>query len=108
MSAETTPDSLQPLAAAALARRCDPASVPFETTAAFHAPFSIVGQARAEALALGIGVAARFSGTRPHSLAASLAFEQTYGTVDGDSACSPSCARCCRRCRDCRSGSRSR
>ena len=31
-------------------------------------------------------LAARFSGTRPHSLAASLAFEQTYGTVDGDSA----------------------
>ena len=31
-------------------------------------------------------LAARFSGNRPHSLAASLAFEQTYGTVDGDSA----------------------
>jgi predicted ATP-dependent protease len=31
-------------------------------------------------------LAARFSGTRPHALAASLAFEQTYGTVDGDSA----------------------
>jgi lon-related putative ATP-dependent protease len=58
MSAETTPDALQPLAATALARRCDPASIPFETTAAFDAPFSIVGQARAaEALAFGIGVA---------------------------------------------------
>ena len=31
-------------------------------------------------------LAARFSGNRPHSLAASLVFEQTYGTVDGDSA----------------------
>jgi predicted ATP-dependent protease len=31
-------------------------------------------------------LAARFSGNRPHALAASLAFEQTYGTVDGDSA----------------------
>jgi lon-related putative ATP-dependent protease len=31
-------------------------------------------------------LAARFSLNRPHSLAASLAFEQTYGTVEGDSA----------------------
>ena len=31
-------------------------------------------------------LAARFSGNRPHSLAASLAFEQTYSQVDGDSA----------------------
>ena len=31
-------------------------------------------------------LAARFSGNRPHSLAASLAFEQTYSRVDGDSA----------------------
>jgi predicted ATP-dependent protease len=29
---------------------------------------------------------ARYSGSKPLSLAASLAFEQTYGTVDGDSA----------------------
>ena len=31
-------------------------------------------------------LAARFSGNRPHSLAASLVFEQTYGEVEGDSA----------------------
>jgi predicted ATP-dependent protease len=31
-------------------------------------------------------LAARYSLNRPHALAASLAFEQTYGTVDGDSA----------------------
>jgi predicted ATP-dependent protease len=31
-------------------------------------------------------LAARFSSNRPHALAASLVFEQTYGTVDGDSA----------------------
>jgi len=31
-------------------------------------------------------LAARFSGNRPHSLSASLVFEQTYGEVDGDSA----------------------
>jgi predicted ATP-dependent protease len=31
-------------------------------------------------------LAARFSGNRPHSLHASLVFEQTYGEVDGDSA----------------------
>jgi lon-related putative ATP-dependent protease len=31
-------------------------------------------------------LAARFSLNRPHALAASLAFEQTYGTVEGDSA----------------------
>ena len=58
MPADATPDALQPLPAAALARRCDPATIPFETTAAFEAPFAIVGQARAaQALAFGIGVA---------------------------------------------------
>ncbi len=31
-------------------------------------------------------LAARFSTSRPHSLSASLVFEQTYGTVEGDSA----------------------
>jgi len=31
-------------------------------------------------------LAARYSGNRPHSLAASLVFEQTYSEVDGDSA----------------------
>jgi len=31
-------------------------------------------------------LAARFSTNRPHSLVASLVFEQTYGTVEGDSA----------------------
>ena len=31
-------------------------------------------------------LAARYSGTRPHSLSASLVFEQTYGEIDGDSA----------------------
>ncbi len=31
-------------------------------------------------------LAARFSSNRPHALAASLVFEQTYGTVEGDSA----------------------
>jgi predicted ATP-dependent protease len=31
-------------------------------------------------------LAARFSANRPHSLAASIAFEQTYGQVEGDSA----------------------
>jgi len=31
-------------------------------------------------------LAARYSTNRPHSLAASLVFEQTYGTVEGDSA----------------------
>jgi predicted ATP-dependent protease len=31
-------------------------------------------------------LAARFSTNRPHSLSASLVFEQTYGTVEGDSA----------------------
>src|ERR1035437_571834 len=31
-------------------------------------------------------LAARFSTNRPHSLAASLVFEQTYGMVEGDSA----------------------
>ncbi len=37
-------------------------------------------------LILSAFLAARFSGNRPHSLAASLVFEQTYGEVDGDSA----------------------
>ena len=37
-------------------------------------------------LILSAFLAARFSGNRPHSLAASLVFEQTYGTVEGDSA----------------------
>lgn len=31
-------------------------------------------------------LAARYSGNRPHSLSASLVFEQTYGEIDGDSA----------------------
>lgn len=31
-------------------------------------------------------LASRFSGNRPHSLSASLVFEQTYGQIDGDSA----------------------
>jgi predicted ATP-dependent protease len=31
-------------------------------------------------------LAARYSGNRPHSLSASLVFEQTYGKIDGDSA----------------------
>ena len=49
--------ALKPLAAAALVRRCDPASIPFETTAALDAPFGIVGQERAaQALAFGVGV----------------------------------------------------
>ena len=53
-----TLDPLQPLAAEALARRCDPASISFETTAALEAPFAVVGQERAaQALAFGIGVA---------------------------------------------------
>ena len=30
-------------------------------------------------------LASRFSGKHPHSLTASLAFEQTYGLVEGDS-----------------------
>jgi lon-related putative ATP-dependent protease len=37
-------------------------------------------------LILSAFLAARFSGKRPHSLSASLVFEQTYGTVEGDSA----------------------
>ena len=37
-------------------------------------------------LILSAFLAARFSGNRPHSLTASLVFEQTYSTVDGDSA----------------------
>jgi lon-related putative ATP-dependent protease len=48
----------QPIPAAALVRRCDPAAFPFETTAALDAPFGVVGQGRAaQALAFGIGVA---------------------------------------------------
>ena len=37
-------------------------------------------------LILSAYLAARFSSRRPHALAASLVFEQTYGAVDGDSA----------------------
>jgi predicted ATP-dependent protease len=37
-------------------------------------------------LILSAFLAARFSETRPHSLSASLVFEQTYGAVEGDSA----------------------
>jgi predicted ATP-dependent protease len=37
-------------------------------------------------LILAAFLAARFSLNRPHALAASLVFEQTYGTVEGDSA----------------------
>lgn len=37
-------------------------------------------------LILSAFLAARFSGNRPHSLAASLVFEQTYAEVEGDSA----------------------
>lgn len=37
-------------------------------------------------LILSAFLAAQYSGNRPHSLAASLVFEQTYGEVDGDSA----------------------
>jgi predicted ATP-dependent protease len=37
-------------------------------------------------LILSAFLAARFSSNRPHSLAASIVFEQTYGTVEGDSA----------------------
>ncbi len=37
-------------------------------------------------LILSAFLAARFSNNRPHSLAASLVFEQTYGEVEGDSA----------------------
>ncbi len=37
-------------------------------------------------LILSAFLAARFSANRPHSLAASLVFEQTYGLVEGDSA----------------------
>ncbi len=37
-------------------------------------------------LILSAFLAARFSVNRPHSLAASLVFEQTYGMVEGDSA----------------------
>jgi lon-related putative ATP-dependent protease len=48
----------QPVPAAALVRRCDPAAFPFETTAALDAPFGVVGQGRAaQALAFGIGLA---------------------------------------------------
>ena len=37
-------------------------------------------------LILAAFLAARFSGDRPHSLSASVVFEQTYGEVEGDSA----------------------
>lgn len=37
-------------------------------------------------LILSAFLAARFSANQPHSLSASLVFEQTYGTVEGDSA----------------------
>ncbi len=37
-------------------------------------------------LILSAFLAARYSGARPHSLSASLTFEQTYGEVEGDSA----------------------
>lgn len=37
-------------------------------------------------LILGAFIASRYSQKRPHSLAASLVFEQTYGRVEGDSA----------------------
>jgi predicted ATP-dependent protease len=37
-------------------------------------------------LILGAFLASRYSRERPHSLSASLAFEQTYGEVEGDSA----------------------
>ncbi len=37
-------------------------------------------------LILSAFMAARYSGTRPHSMSASLVFEQTYGEIDGDSA----------------------
>jgi hypothetical protein len=58
MSGEMAGDTLTPLGAEALVRRCDPAAFPFETTAALDAPFGVVGQERAaRALAFGIGVA---------------------------------------------------
>ncbi len=51
-------DSLRPIAAELLARRCDPSSLGFETTAELDGPGGIVGQERAaEALSFGIGVA---------------------------------------------------
>ena len=37
-------------------------------------------------LILSAFLAARYSGNRPHSLSASLVFEQTYGEIEGDSA----------------------
>jgi lon-related putative ATP-dependent protease len=53
-----TDDSLRPLASEALANRCDPASLAFETTAELEGPSGIVGQERAaQALAFGVGVA---------------------------------------------------
>jgi lon-related putative ATP-dependent protease len=53
-----TRDSLSPIAADLLARRCDPATLGFKTTAELDGPGGIVGQERAaEALSFGIGVA---------------------------------------------------
>ncbi|MFO0980461.1 MAG: ATP-binding protein [Planctomycetota bacterium] len=45
----------------------------------------------------------RYAAEQPLSLSATLVFEQSYGAVEGDSACSRSCARCCRRSPTCRS-----
>ncbi len=51
-------DSLRPIATERLARRCDPATLGFETTAELDGPARIVGQERAaEALSFAIGVA---------------------------------------------------
>ena len=53
-----TNDRPRPLAREALANRCDPASLGFETTAELDGPGGIVGQERAaQALAFGVGVA---------------------------------------------------
>jgi hypothetical protein len=53
-----TRDGLRPLATELLARRCNPATLGFETTAELGGPAGIVGQDRAaEALSFGIGVA---------------------------------------------------
>jgi hypothetical protein len=53
-----TGDGPLPLPSEALANRCDPASLAFETTAELDGPGGIVGQARAaQALAFGVGVA---------------------------------------------------
>ncbi len=53
-----TGDGPLPLPSEALANRCDPASLAFETTAELDGPGGIVGQERAaQALAFGVGVA---------------------------------------------------